>query len=67
MYYLFEDENNRRSYSNYYLPKVEVKDYNIMINGKNFFDQPINNDFKTNENIRKISIGQGDDIEQVAY
>ena len=38
-----------------------------MINGKNFFDQPINNDFKTNENIRKISIGQGDDIEQVAY
>ena len=67
MYYLFEDENNRRSYSNYYLPKVEVKDYNIMINGKNFFDKPINNDFKTNENIRKISIGQGDDIEQVAY
>ena len=67
MYYLFEDENNRRSYSNYYLPKVEVKDYNIMINGKNFFDQPINNDFKTNENIRKISIGRGDDIEQVAY
>ena len=38
-----------------------------MINGKNFFDQPINNDFKTNENIRKISIGRGDDIEQVAY
>ena len=67
MYCLFEDENNRRSYSNYYLPKVEVKDYNIMINGKNFFDQPINNDFKTNENIRKISIGRGDDIEQVAY
>ena len=67
MYYLFEDENNRRSYSNYYLPKVEVKDYNIMINGKNVFDQPINNDFKTNENIRKISIGQGDDIELVAY
>ena len=63
----FENEDDRRSYSNYYLPKVEVKDYNIMINGKNFFDQPINNDFKTNENIRKISIGQGDDIEQVAY
>ena len=63
----FENENNRRSYSNYYLPKVEVKDYNIMINGKNVFDQPINNDFKTNENIRKISIGQGDDIELVAY
>ena len=32
-----------------------------MINGKNFFDQPINNMFKTYENIRKIAIGQGDD------
>ena len=32
-----------------------------MINGKNFFDQPINNDFKTYENIREIATGQGDD------
>ena len=32
-----------------------------MIDGKNFFDQPINNMFKTYENIRKIAIGQGDD------
>ena len=32
-----------------------------MIDGKNFFDQPINSDFKTYENIRKIVTGQGDD------
>ena len=32
-----------------------------MIDGKNFFDQPINNMSKTYENIRKITIGQGDD------
>ena len=32
-----------------------------MINGKNAFDQPINNDFKTFEHIRKIATGQGDD------
>ena len=31
-----------------------------MIDGKNFFDQQINNMIKTYENIRKISIGQGD-------
>ena len=31
-----------------------------MIDGKSFFDQPINNDFKTYENIRKIATGQGD-------
>ena len=32
-----------------------------MIDGKNFFDQPINNMIKAYENIRKITIGQGDD------
>ena len=32
-----------------------------MIDGKNLFDQPINSDFKTYENIRKIATGQGDD------
>ena len=32
-----------------------------MIGGKNFLDQPINNMFKTYENIRKIAIGQGND------
>ena len=32
-----------------------------MIDGKNFFDQPINNMVKTYENIRNIAVGQGDD------
>ena len=32
-----------------------------MIDGKNFFDQPINSMTKTYENIRKIATGQGDD------
>ena len=57
----FENENDRPSHSTYYLPKAEIKDYNVMIDGKNFFDQPINSDLKTYENIRKIATGQGDD------
>ena len=40
---------------------MSKKDYNVMIDGKNFFDQPINSDLKTYENIRKIVTGQGDD------
>ena len=31
----FENENGRTSHSTYYLPKVEIKDYNVMIGGKN--------------------------------
>ena len=41
--------------------KEQLKDYNIMINGKNFFDQPITSNNVTYENIRKIATGQGDD------
>ena len=43
----FENENGRTSHSEYYLPKVEIKDFNVKIDGKNFFDQPINNNIKT--------------------
>ena len=32
-----------------------------MIDGRNFFDQPIKNDIRTYKNIRKITTGQGDD------
>ena len=38
-----------------------MKDCNVKIDGRTFFDQPINNDSKTYENIRKIATGQGDD------
>ena len=38
-----------------------MKDYNVKIDGKNFFDQSIHNEAKTYESIRKIAIGQGDD------
>ena len=57
----FENENDRTSHSNYYLPKVEKKDDNFRIDDKNFFDQPINSNLKTYENTREITIVQGDD------
>ena len=40
---------------------MEIKDYNILINGENFFGQPIKNNKVTYENIRKIATGQRDD------
>ena len=57
----FEDDAQRTSHSDYYLPKVDIKDYNIVINGENFFDQPIKNNKLAYENIRKIATGQVDD------
>ena len=57
----FEDDAQRTSNKRYYIPNVEIKDYNVMIDGKNFFDQPIKNNRVTYENIRKIAVGHGDD------
>ena len=56
----FGNDAHRTASDGYYLPTVQIKDYNIMINGENFFDQPIKNINVTCENIRKIATGQGD-------
>ena len=48
----FEDDAKRKSNKRYYLPNIEIKDYNVMIGGKSLFDQPIKNNKITYENIR---------------
>ena len=32
------------SFSDYYLPNVEIKDFNVLIDGKSFFDLPVKNE-----------------------
>ena len=57
---MFENESDREAYTGNYLPKVEIKDYNVMIDGKNLFDHPVKNYLRTYENVQKIVTGQGD-------
>ena len=57
----FKNDTQKTSAKGYYLPNVEIKDYKIMINGENFFDQPVKDNKVTYENIRKIATGKGDD------
>ena len=40
---------------------VEIRDFNVMVDGQNFFDQPVKNNFWTYNSIRQIALGQGDD------
>ena len=54
----FENETGRAAHTKYYLPSVEIKYRNVIIDV--IFDQPVKNDFKTYDNIRKIETGQGD-------
>ena len=57
----FENDTKRASHADCYLPNVDIKNYNVMINGENLFDQPIKNNKVAYETIRKIDTGQGDD------
>ena len=58
---MFENKEYRTVHTKYYFPTVQMKDYNVMIDGRNFFDQSVKNNLITYENIRKIQTGQGDD------
>ena len=39
----FENETDRTSFSKYYVPTVEIKDFNVLTDGKPFFEIPIKN------------------------
>ena len=53
----FKGDDGRKSYKQDYFTTVEIKDYNDVIDERNFFDQPVKNDLKTYDNIRKITTG----------
>ena len=40
------DQVSVDSYKKYFLPRVKIDNYNIEIDGRNFYDQPINNSIK---------------------
>ena len=49
------------SHRRFFLPRVKIENYNIKIDGRNFYDQPINDSIKQYDEIRKIPTAQGDD------
>ena len=51
------------SFKKYFLRRVKIENYNIEIDGRNFFNQPINDSIKLHQEVRKVSTGQGDDYQ----
>ena len=45
----------------YFLRRREIKNYNLLIDGRNFYDQPINGIIKQYDEVKKVSTGYGDD------
>ena len=51
----------RNSHAKDFLPRVNITNYNVLIDGRNFYDQPINDQIKKYNEIRKTVTEQGDD------
>ena len=51
----FENKEDRISFSKYYVPKVEIKDFNVLIDGKSLLDVAVKNRVEAYEKIIRIS------------
>ena len=61
--YQHDDDNyvNEEAFNKYFLPKITIEKYNVEIDGRNFYDQAINDSIKQHDEVRKISTRQGND------
>ena len=55
------DEARIKKKKKFFLPWGEIKNYNVLIDGRNFYYQPINDMIKQYDEVRKVSTGHGDD------
>ena len=55
------DESDIKNNKMYLLPGGEINNYNVLIDGRNFYAQPINGLIKQNDEVRKVSTEQGGD------
>ena len=63
MAYSRADNNQatRNGQQKYYLPRIDLKKYNVIIDGRNFYDNPIESDIEKYRELKKVMIGKGED------
>ena len=45
----------------YYLPRIDLNKYNVIIDGRNFYDNPIESDVEKYRELKKVMIAKGED------
>ena len=55
-----DNEVKRNSYKKYFLPRVNITKYNVLIDGRNLYDQPISDQIRKYDGVGKIATGKGD-------
>ena len=56
-----DNQATRNGQRKYYLRRIDLKKYNVIIDGRNFYDNPIESDIEKYRQLKKVMIGKGDD------
>ena len=56
-----DDQPQRDGQQKYYLPRTDLKKYNVIIDGRNVYDNPIESDNEKYRELQKVMIGKGED------
>ena len=51
----------RNGQRKYYLPRIDLEKYNVIIDGRNFYDNPVESDIEKYRELKKVMIGKGED------
>ena len=51
----------RNGQRKYYLPRIDLEKYNVIIDGRNFYDNPTESDIEKYRELKKVMIGKGED------
>ena len=55
-----DGQPTRNGQRKYYLPRISLNKYNVIIDGRNFYDNPIESDIEKYRELKKVMIGKGD-------
>ena len=55
------DQPTRNGQRKYYLPRIDLNKYIVIIDGRNFYDNPIENNIEKYRELKKVMIGKGED------
>ena len=58
---LNNNQPTRNDRQKHYLPRIDLKKYNVIIDGRNFYDNPIESDIEKYRELKKVMIGKGED------
>ena len=59
-YNIVDGQPTRSGQQKYYLPRLDLEKYNVIIDGRNFYDNPIESDIEKYRELKKVMIGKGE-------